>query len=72
MTKINQLITQIKALSNCSVYNPEGIPKVAEEKHVLPKDLLEFYSLCGGIVLFENEEYPIHIVTPEEFTLAIQ
>lgn len=69
MTKINQLITQIKSLSNCRVFNPKGIPKV-EEKHVLPKDLMEFYSLCGGLVLFENEEYPIHIVTPEDFILA--
>ena len=31
---------------------------------MLPSDVKEFYSLCGGLILFENEEYAIHIVKP--------
>lgn len=70
MTKIDQLIKQVKSLPNCRVYESAGLPIIDEMQHVLSDDLKEFYSLCGGLILFENEEYPIHIVTPEEFILA--
>ncbi len=67
---MKQLIEIIKTLPNCRVHGPTRLPKFDKDKHVLPSDLKEFYSLCGGLVLFENEEYAIHIVAPEEFVLA--
>lgn len=70
MTKINQLITEIKSLPNCRIHEPAGLPKIDEMKHTLSEDLKEFYRLCGGLSLYENEEYPIHIISPEKFVLA--
>ncbi|MES5939216.1 MULTISPECIES: SMI1/KNR4 family protein [unclassified Bacillus cereus group] len=70
MENINQLIKKVKSLPNCRVQEPTELPIIDKDKHMLPGDLKEFYSLCGGLTLFENEEYPIRIVTPEEFILA--
>lgn len=70
MENINQLIKKVKSLPNCRVHEPRDLPIIDINKHILPDDLKEFYSLCGGLTLFENEEYQIHIVTPEEFVLA--
>lgn len=70
MEKIKQLVTQIKTLPNCRIFEPNGLPIIDETKHILPNDLKEFYRLCGGLVLFENEEYPIYFVSPEKFILA--
>ncbi|MCC5803750.1 SMI1/KNR4 family protein [Rossellomorea vietnamensis] len=70
MEKIKQLLTQVRTLPHCRIFEPSGIPIIDEEKHILPNDLKEFYSLCGGLVLFENEEYPIYIVSPDKFVLA--
>lgn len=70
MEKIKQLLTQINTLPNSRIFEPSGLPIIDEEKHILPNDLKEFYSLCGGLVLFEDEEYPIYIVSPDKFVLA--
>ncbi|PEY43944.1 hypothetical protein CN354_01915 [Bacillus cereus] len=70
MKKMSQLIAQIESLSDCRVLEPAGLPIINEKKHILPEDVKGFYSLCGGAVLFENEEYPIYIVSPQEFILA--
>lgn len=70
MEKIKQLLTQIKNLPHCRILEPNGLPIIDEDKHVLPNDLREFYSLCGGLVLFENEKYPIYLVPPDKFVLA--
>ncbi|KKB73052.1 MULTISPECIES: SMI1/KNR4 family protein [Bacillus] len=70
MSKINQFITEIKSLPNCRIHKPAGLPEIDQTKHILPEDVKEFYRLCGGVSLYENEEYPIHIVSPEEFVLA--
>jgi hypothetical protein len=35
---------------------------------MLPEDLEEFYSVCGGVRLFDDMEYPIRIVGPAELT----
>lgn len=70
MEKIKRLLTQISTLPQCRIFEPSGLPVIDEEKHILPNDLKEFYSLCGGLVLFENEEYPIYFVSPVKFVLA--
>jgi hypothetical protein len=70
MGKVEQLIRQIRALPHCHVLEPTGLPKADETKHILPDDLKEFYNLCGGLVLFENKEYPIYVVSPDKFVLA--
>lgn len=65
---IKILLDTIKANQNCKVYSSKGFPIL--NKHILPGDLYEFYMLCGGVRLFENEEYGIEIIGPEEFILA--
>ncbi|HZH62198.1 MAG TPA: SMI1/KNR4 family protein [Metabacillus sp.] len=70
MGKIAQLIRKVSSLPHCHVLEPAGLPKVDETKHILPDDLNEFYNLCGGLVLFENKEYPIYVVSPDKFVLA--
>lgn len=70
MTKIEQLLTQVKTLPYCRIFEPDGLPSIDEKKHILPEDIEHFYSLCGGLALYENEEYPVYFVSPEEFVLA--
>lgn len=65
---IKFLLDRIKANQSCKVYSSKGIP--ALNNHVLPKDLSEFYTLCGGVLLFENENYGIEIIGPKEFVVA--
>lgn len=66
---IKELVEKIKKLPNCIVYPSKGLPNV-ESKHHLPDDVKEFYELCGGITLFENQNYIANIVSPDEFILA--
>lgn len=70
MKKMRQLIEQIESLSDCRVLEPAGLPIIDETNHILPEDVKEFYSLCGGMVLFENEEYSVYIVPSQKFILA--
>lgn len=70
MSKIKQLISQIRTLSDCYILEPIILPQIDKMNHALPDDLKEFYNICGGLVLFENEEYPIYIVSPDKFLLA--
>ncbi|GGG70428.1 SMI1/KNR4 family protein [Paenibacillus radicis (ex Gao et al. 2016)] len=65
MKNIEALIQQISSLSNCRINRPNGIP--VTESYNLPADLKRFYELCGGMILFDNKDYSIHIVSPEEF-----
>ncbi|WP_078393754.1 SMI1/KNR4 family protein [Shouchella patagoniensis] len=68
MSKIEQLINQIKSTTHCDVLEHVHLPEI-DEKHILPEDLKEFYRLCGGASLFTNKDYPFYIVPPEEFVL---
>lgn len=70
MEKIEQLLKEIEKIPYCRVLESSGLPSIDKTKHILPDDLKKFYSLCGGVALFENEEYPIYIVSPEKFILA--
>lgn len=67
--KVKELLKKISTLSDCKVYPPNGLP-ITDENLDLPEDVKEFYSLCGGITLYENKDYSIKIAAPDEFVLA--
>jgi antitoxin YokJ len=67
---MKQIIDQIATTSGCKVYPPEGLPQIAHN-HILPEDLKEFYSICGGASLYwEGGNYGSEIVKPKDFQLA--
>jgi len=68
--KIKELLEKIKALPDCKVYPPNGLPKLDNINHKLPSDIVEFYQYCGGVTLFKSENYMYNVVSPDEFILA--
>lgn len=69
---IRAAIEKIRTLEDCIVYPPKGIP-IINKANILPNEIYEFYSICGGIDLFINsEKFPYKIVPPEKFILAIK
>lgn len=68
--KVKDLIELLKKESDCEVRPPSGYPTLFNDNHHLPEDLNEFYTLCGGLGLFLKSDYPIYIVSPQEFVLA--
>ncbi len=58
----------IASLPNCRVSSSLGLPRTVG--HKLPPDLIRFYELCGGVLLFENKKYHFQIVPPNEFVLS--
>lgn len=69
MRSIKEIIEKIKSFDNCIIYPPNGIPQIST-KHNLPKDVEEFYTICGGIELFTDADMGVNIVSPERFVLA--
>ncbi len=67
--EIENLVKQVKHLTNCVVFPPIGIPVLPEEYH-LPNDLNHFYDLCGGMILFENTAFPTYVVSPQDLVVA--
>lgn len=63
---IEELVSRIRALPNCTVLPPSGVPKTNEEQK-LPDDIIRFYELCGGVTLFDDAPYSVRILPPEEF-----
>ena len=68
--KVKELIEKVKSLPDCKVYPSKGVPKLDNNKHKLPDDVVEFYENCGGITLFFSESYVANIIPPDEFKLA--
>lgn len=66
---IHSIIDAIRIAPDCIVYPPKGLPTIKSE-HVLPDDVREFYTLCGGVTLFQNSVFPTHIVSPGNVVLA--
>ncbi len=62
---MRELIQRIGEMENCKVLPPSGIPDMD-----IPDDLKEFYSLCGGVILFEASDYCFKISTPAELIPA--
>lgn len=67
---IETLINEVKNLKNCIVLPPTIIPELGNKNHEFPKDVEKFYTLCGGLTLYTEAEYPITIVPPNDFVLA--
>ncbi|WP_042202646.1 SMI1/KNR4 family protein [Paenibacillus camerounensis] len=67
---IKELIVEISRMEGCELLPPAGIPEIMNENHRLPADLLEFYSICGGAVLFGGADYAITLVPPDQFAPA--
>lgn len=67
---IKDLFKTLGNLSNFEIKPPCGFPKL-KEGHVLPDDLKEFYTMCGGINCYTEEGgFPIEILSPSNFTQA--
>lgn len=69
MADVAEILQRIRGLAGCEVYAPERQPDVAPP-HALPEDLRRFYSLCGGLSLFEGAEYPAFFSRPKELVPA--
>lgn len=65
---IEKIIEDIKNKSNWRILPSTKVPDDIFD--ILPGDIKEFYTLCGGIILFEDMPYSVRIVPPEEFVLA--
>ncbi len=63
------LLDKIRNTKDCVVLPPTGLPNV-NSLHMLPKDIEEFYTECGGIKFFSSSDYSIEIVAPEEMQLS--
>lgn len=69
MISIFGLIEEIRRRKDCIVMPSNGFPELSEN-HVLPKSVVDFYSVCGGMVLFSGSEYPLTFVSPNRFLPA--
>jgi len=69
MTDLHRLLDQIGRTHGCTVASPNGQP-VLRESERLPDDVAEFYRLVGGVSLFEDGEYPMRVLGPDEFIRA--
>lgn len=63
--KIEEMINKFRTLPNCAVWPPNGLP-VTDASHPIPDDVLEFYRLCGGMSVFNEDRCGINIVAPED------
>ncbi|MDQ0418840.1 hypothetical protein J2Z48_003045 [Croceifilum oryzae] len=66
---IQDLFEQISKHDDCEIFLSEGLPQI-ESIYQLPKDLHDFYKLCGGVVLYKSTNYPVRIVPPKFFVPA--
>ena len=66
---IEKIIEKIRSLPDCRVYPPLGLPKIKNQLKI-PTDVIEFYEICGGVILNENAAYSVRIVPPQEVCSA--
>lgn len=66
---MKNLLEKVSKTEGCIVIKG-GHTDVSERCKNVPADVVEFYKLCGGAVLFVGSEYEIEIVRLEEFLLA--
>lgn len=69
MSNIKRLLEIIEHTPDCKIMKSSEMPSLPNEIQ-MPDDLKEFYRLCGGAILFENQEYGFQIVEPQDFVLA--
>jgi antitoxin YokJ len=63
--KIKELIEIIASKKNCVVHTPAGLPKVGNNFN-LPEDVIEFYTLCGGVELYNDSDFPYTVLPPNK------
>jgi antitoxin YokJ len=68
--KIEELIKAVSEDKDCVVLPATGIPNSPLPPLALPEDLLRFYQMCGGVVLFPQKPYSFQIVPPTEMLPA--
>lgn len=66
---MKSLIEKIKNTKDCKVLPPSGQPNI-DAMQLDNSEISEFYSLCGGIIFFQNSDYMIEIVPPTKFRLS--
>jgi len=68
--KLKEIIHQLKISSNFIVNEPCGYPEI-KDGYVLPDDIREFYSICGGIMCYtQYGGFPIEILKPSNVKLS--
>ena len=67
---IRSILQKVRMNEKCVVHPPNGVPENIEEHDVLPDDVQEFYSLCGGMELFIGSDFEVSIISPNKFILA--
>jgi hypothetical protein len=66
---LQQILSLLARHPAWHVLPPSGLPCVADGD-VLPADIVEFYTYCGGAVLGQGAAYEARILPPQEWTLA--
>src|SRR5688500_5635919 len=69
MSPLAEIIEEARRTPGCTVSPACGLPAVPAGCE-LPADLREFYSLCGGIDLFPNEDWGWRVLSPGEVARA--
>lgn len=67
--KMTDLIESIHSAPSCSVARSAGLPTISPG-HECPPDLEQFYRVCGGVDLFSDSTYGLHISSPLELVPA--
>lgn len=69
MKTVIEIINEAKITPGCILELPSGMPALPDN-FTLPLDVREFYSLCGGIDMFPNENWGWRILKPSEVLRA--
>jgi|JI9StandDraft_1071089.scaffolds.fasta_scaffold100755_2 hypothetical protein len=69
MSRIAVLVSALRQRKDCVVFPVKGIPAFPE-KESIPPEIVDFYSSCGGVVLFPESEYPLAFVGPDRFVTS--
>lgn len=64
---IERLLAKIANSEGCLVLSPSEVQPILAPGLRLPQDVATFYSMCGGLILFENEPFSMKIAGPEQF-----
>ena len=66
---IDELIDYIKNQDGNIDREQEGIP-IVNRNHIVPEDLRRFYSLCGGLTLGSDSDFPAEVLPPQQVVRA--
>lgn len=65
-SEVDELLQALRTSPGCSTLPASGLPALPDG-FALPNDLARFYEECGGAVLYADAEFPISIVSPDDF-----